>query len=142
MFIEKARNLEKAQAIGGIVIDHNLSLKSSNGAIFSMTGDGNNNVNIPFVLMFKDQAFQLLNLLSKYPKLIIYIGEEQFLRESFYQQLDYLENLIESFSQITKKWFYGQEFQNNKQCSIIPEKLKELELIINQQIEESKNRMV
>ena len=29
MFIEKARYLEDAHAIGGIVIDHNLSLKSS-----------------------------------------------------------------------------------------------------------------
>jgi mannosidase alpha-like ER degradation enhancer 3 len=80
MFIEKARYLEKAQAIGGIVIDQHLSLKSANGALFSMTGDGNNDVNIPLVLMFKDQALQLFNLLSKQPKLIVYLGDENYLR--------------------------------------------------------------
>jgi hypothetical protein len=138
MFIEKARYLEKAQAIGGIVIDYNLSLKSSNGAIFSMTGDGNDNVNIPFVLMFKDQAFKLLNYLSNQPKLIVYIGDEKFLKNSFYQQINYLESLIEPSIQITDKWFYGQIFKNNKQCSIVPKKLKHLELIINRQIERSK----
>jgi len=135
MFIEKARNLEKAQAIGGIVIDHNLSLKSSNGVMFSMSGDGNNNVNIPLVLMFKDQALQLLNFLSKQPNLIVYIGEEDFLKESFYQQIDYLESLIEPFNQTTKRWFYGQIELFKKQCSIVPKKLKPLELIINQQVE-------
>jgi hypothetical protein len=135
MFIEKARNLEKAQAIGGIVIDHNLSLKSSNGVMFSMSGDGNNNVNIPLVLMFKDQALQLLNFLSKQPNLIVYIGEEDFLKENFYQQIDYLESLIEPFNQTTKRWFYGQIELFKKQCSIISKKLKPLELIINQQVE-------
>jgi len=133
MFIEKARYLEKAQAIGGIVIDYNLSLKSSNGAIFSMTGDGNDNVNIPFVLMFKDQAFKLLNYLSNQPKLIVYIGDEKFLKKSFYQQINYLESLIEPFNQTTDKWFYGQIFKNHKQCSIVPKKLKRLELIINRE---------
>jgi hypothetical protein len=131
MFIEKARYLEKAQAIGGIVIDHNISLKSSNGAIFSMSGDGHNNVNIPLVLMFKDEAFHLLNLLSKQPKLIIYIGDEKYLKESFYQQIHYLESL---FNPITERSIYGQ-LKLFQQCSVLSEKLKQLELTIQRQIE-------
>ncbi len=137
MFIEKARYLEKSQAIGGIVIDHNISLKSSNGAIFSMTGDGNNNVNIPLVLMFKDEAFHLLHLLSKQPKLIIFIGDEKYLKESFYQQIDYLESL---FKPITKRWIYG-ESKLFKQCSIISNKLKQLELSIQRQVEHNQTSM-
>jgi hypothetical protein len=138
MFIEKARYLEAAQAIGGIVIDHNLALKSTNGAMFSMTGDGNNDVHIPLVLMFKDQALQLLNLVSKQPKLIVYMGDENYLIPSFYQQLDYLQSLIEPFNQTTERWFYGQMKSFQKQCSIVPKILKRLESIINQRIEISK----
>ncbi|CAF2734206.1 unnamed protein product [Rotaria sp. Silwood2] len=134
MFIEKARYLENAQAIAGIVIDNNMSLNSSNGAIFSMSGDGQTNVNIPLVLMFKDEADQLLYLLSIQPKLIVYIGEEYRLMDSFYEQTDYLESLIEPFNQITNKWIYGQMelFKKNKQCSVVPNNLKELELTIKQ----------
>ena len=75
-----------------------------------MTGDGNNNIHIPLVLMFKDEAFQLLHLLSKQPNLIIYIGDENYLIDSFYQQIDYLESLIEPFNQITEQmdlWTIG-----------------------------------
>ncbi|CAF3706209.1 unnamed protein product [Rotaria socialis] len=139
MFIEKARHLENAQAIAGIVIDNNLSLKSSTGAIFSMSGDGNNNVNIPLVLMFKDEAFQLVNLLLKQPKLILYMGDENYLMDSFYQQMDYLNTLIGPFYQTTDRWIYGQwEFcKTNIQCSVVPKNLKELELTIKKQTENS-----
>ncbi|CAF1134820.1 unnamed protein product [Adineta steineri] len=135
MFIEKARQLENARAMGGIVIDHNTSLKSSNEGIFSMTGDGNNNVNIPLVLMFKEEAFHLLHLLSKQPNLIVYIGDERFFKESFYQQTEILESLIEPFNQTNEKWVYGQDkwFKRKNLCSIVPKKLKQLELAIHQQ---------
>jgi hypothetical protein len=136
MFIEKARQLQYAHAVGGIVIDHNTSLKSSNGAIFSMTGDGNNNIRIPLVLMFKDEAFQLLHLLSKQPNLIVYIGEEKHFQESFYQQIELLESLIHPFNQTTEKWFYGQIkwFKKKIICPIIPKKFKQLELAIHREI--------
>ena len=133
MFIEKARQLEYAQAIGGIVIDHNASLKSSNGAIFSMTGDGNNNVRIPLVLMFKEEAFQLLHALSHQPNIIVYIGEEKRLRASFYEQLDYLESLLPPFNQTCEKWIYGQ--RRPPRCSLISNKLKLFESFILRDIE-------
>ncbi|CAF3956559.1 unnamed protein product [Adineta steineri] len=137
MFIDKARRLENAHATGGIILDHNLSLKSLNNSVFSMTDDGSSIVDIPLVLMFKDEAVQLLYLLSKQPDLIIYIGDENYLSESFYQQMNYLENLIEPSNPITKRWFYGhmELFNKDKQCSIVPDKLKQLELIIKQQVE-------
>jgi hypothetical protein len=134
MFIEKARQLESAQAIGGIVIDHNTSIKSLNNGIFSMTGDGLNNLHIPLVLMFKDEAFQLLHFLSKYPNLIVYIGEEKFLKETFYQQLDILENLIQPFIQTSQKWIYGEKnlFKKKLFCPVVPKILEQLELAIYQ----------
>lgn len=130
MFIEKARQLESAQAVAGIVIDNNSSLKYSNGALFSMSGDGHNNVHIPFVLMFKDEAFQLFNILLNQPDLIVYIGEENRLLQSFYQQIDHLETFIGPFNRTTDKWFYGQIKLFEKQCSILPTYLKDLEFEI------------
>jgi hypothetical protein len=57
--------------------------------------------------------------------------------DSFYQQIDYLESLIEPFNQTTKIWIYGQLdlFKKNRQCSIVPDKLKQLELTIKRQVE-------
>jgi len=142
MFIEKARRLENVHAIAGIVIDHNTSLKSSNGEIFSMTGDANNNVHIPLVLMFKEEAFQLLHLLSRQPNLIVYIGEEKLLKESFYQQMEVLESLIEPFNQTNEKWIYGQTkwFEKKFSCPMVSKKLKQLELAIHQEDTESVNK--
>ncbi|UJR14516.1 hypothetical protein I4U23_001512 [Adineta vaga] len=141
MFIDKARHLEHVHAVGGIVIDHNLSLTSSSGSMFSMTGDGNNNVQIPLVLMFKDEAFQLLHLLSKQPQLIVYIGDENYLMESFYQQIDYLESLVDLLKQKTLRWFYGQQelFDRKTQCFIVPKSLEKFELTIQQYMNYTNN---
>ncbi|CAF0742825.1 unnamed protein product [Adineta ricciae] len=142
MFIDKARSLEHANAIGGIVIDHNLSLASSTGSIFSMTGDGNNNVHIPLVLMFKDEAFQLLHLLSKQPYLIIYIGDGNYLAESFYAQIDYIESLVDASKRINRRWTYGQHemIDQKKQCLVISEKLIRFETRIKQYVTRTNNK--
>ena len=145
MFIEKARQLEYARAMGGIVIDHNTSLKASNGAIFSMTGDGNNDVRIPLVLMFKDEAFQLLHLLSHQPNLIVYIGEEKQLEESFYQQMNSLESLMQPWNGTSERWTYGHWPKTRRLCAEVPMKLKALESIMrrnSQQQRESDRQSV
>ena len=132
MFIEKARQLESVQAAGGIIIDHNTSLKSSNNAIFSMTGDGYNNVHIPVVLMFKDEAFQLLHLLSKDPNLIVYIGDEKYFRQSFYQQTEWLEYLMKSSKPTSRRWIYGQRWNF---CPLISKALREYQNLVDQPME-------
>lgn len=137
MFIEKARHLQNVRSIGGIVIDHNTSIKSSNNQIFSMTGDGNNDVQIPLVLMFKDEAFQLLNLLSHQSDLIVYIGEERRLAESFYEQIDFLDSIVPPFNQNSSRWIYGQlkSFEFYRNCRTIPMRLKSLEALIQSKFE-------
>ena len=81
--------------------------------------------------MFIDEAFQLLHFLSKYPNLIVYVGDEKYLKESFYQQMDILESLIEPFNGTSQKWIYVQI--KNRICPIVPQKLEELESFIQQQ---------
>jgi len=135
MFIDKARYLEQGNASGGIILDYNLSLKTSHNGIFSMTGDGNNNVSIPVVLMFKEQAFQLLNLVTQSPDLIVYIGEEKYLRESFYEQIEEIENMVLVNKQQSRRYVYGDR---EELCWKLTEELSELEQIVNQPIEISK----
>lgn len=134
MFIDKARQLEQVQARAGIIIDHNTSLKSANGVLLSMTGDGFNNVIIPVVLMFKDEAFQLLNFLSQNPNLIVYIGDEQYFHESFLQQIEYLESLISSLNGTCSKWIYEKKsFERITPC--LSKQLKSFERLLHSQIE-------
>lgn len=139
MFIEKARQLERTHAMGGIVIDRNLSFESTNIGMFSMNGDGNDNVHIPLVLMFKDQAMQLTDLLAQQQtNFILYIGDEKYFQESFYQQFDHLQSLIEPNKQTSKRWFYGQIERFYQQCTIVPERLRSFERIVHQHVEISK----
>ena len=132
MFIDKARQLESVQAAGGIVIDHNTSLKSSNGAIFSMTGDGVNNVHIALVLMFQDEAFQLLHLLSKDPNLIVYIGDEKYFRQSFYYHTEWLEYLIRSSNLTSPRWIYGRR---TNFCPLPSKTYRQYQMLVDQPYE-------
>ena len=66
---EKARLLEKAGAKGGIVIDNNKGSTSSNSPLFSMSGDGVDDVSIPMVFVFYNDAKELLESLKSHPKM-------------------------------------------------------------------------
>ncbi|XP_041368922.1 ER degradation-enhancing alpha-mannosidase-like protein 3 [Gigantopelta aegis] len=61
MFVDKARNLEKAGAIGGIVIDHNEGSSADSQALFAMSGDGKNDITIPMVFLFKKEGAELVS---------------------------------------------------------------------------------
>lgn len=138
MFVEKTRHLERAQAVGALIIDHEQSLNISNGSMFSMSGDDNDNVQIPAVLMFKDEAFRLLHLLSKRPRMIVYIGDDGHLADSFYEQMDYLESLLKPWTGTTRRWIYDQrgvwEWKQSH-CSIVPKALSRLESIVKRHVE-------
>ncbi|XP_058801415.1 ER degradation-enhancing alpha-mannosidase-like protein 3 [Phymastichus coffea] len=65
MFIDKARILQKAGAIAGIVFDNTPSSSVHNSPMFAMSGDGKHvdDVTIPFIFLFKAEAKQLLQAL-------------------------------------------------------------------------------
>ena len=56
--------MEKAGAKGGIVVDHNKGTTSSNSPLFSMSGDGTDDVSIPMVFLFSNDAKELLESLQ------------------------------------------------------------------------------
>ncbi|XP_025112194.1 ER degradation-enhancing alpha-mannosidase-like protein 3 isoform X2 [Pomacea canaliculata] len=64
MFVDKARNLQRVGAIGGIVVDHMEGSSSENQPLFAMSGDGTNDVTIPLVFLYHSQGQQLLLTLA------------------------------------------------------------------------------
>uniref|UniRef100_A0A8C1BYB2 alpha-1,2-Mannosidase n=1 Tax=Cyprinus carpio carpio TaxID=630221 RepID=A0A8C1BYB2_CYPCA len=65
MFAEKARHIQKAGAIGGIVIDDNEGSSSDTAPLFQMAGDGRNtdDVTLPLLFLFHKEGNILLEVL-------------------------------------------------------------------------------
>nr|KAG5703061.1 hypothetical protein BaRGS_016222 [Batillaria attramentaria] len=64
MFVDKARNLQRIGAKGGIVLDHNAGSSSDTQPLFAMSGDGMNDVTIPLVFLYYQEGHDLLKLLG------------------------------------------------------------------------------
>ncbi|XP_031780380.1 ER degradation-enhancing alpha-mannosidase-like protein 3 [Nasonia vitripennis] len=77
MFVDKARRIQKAGAIAGIVLDNVPGSNVQNSPMFAMSGDGKqvDDVTIPFVFLFSAEASQLLQaIISAHGSLIVTIG--------------------------------------------------------------------
>ncbi|XP_012259951.2 ER degradation-enhancing alpha-mannosidase-like protein 3 isoform X2 [Athalia rosae] len=78
MFVEKARRVQKAGAIAGIVLDNVAGSSASTFPMFAMSGDGNeaDYVVIPIVFLFNAQAVRLLGAMGDGGgELVVTIGE-------------------------------------------------------------------
>lgn len=76
MFIDKARQLQQIGAVGGIVIDNHPESSSKQSPMFAMSGDGNNDVTIPLVFLFSQDAKVLLSTLDVNPLLEVTLAEK------------------------------------------------------------------
>ncbi|XP_067662725.1 ER degradation-enhancing alpha-mannosidase-like protein 3 isoform X1 [Haliotis asinina] len=65
MFVDKARNLQKAGAVGGIVLDQNEGSTSESQTLFAMSGDGQNDITIPMVFLFRKEGNAIISVLSQ-----------------------------------------------------------------------------
>ncbi|XP_055897620.1 ER degradation-enhancing alpha-mannosidase-like protein 3 isoform X3 [Biomphalaria glabrata] len=77
MFVDKARNLQKKGALGGIVIDQAQGSSSELVSLFAMSGDGTNNVIIPMVFLFWKQGQDLLETMQRYPDVLIELSSKE-----------------------------------------------------------------
>lgn len=75
MFVEKARKIQKAGAIGGIVLDNTPGSSSATSPMFAMSGDGNDDIKIPVVFLFAQDANKLLLALTYNPTTEVTISE-------------------------------------------------------------------
>lgn len=95
MFVDKARRAQKAGAVGAIIIDNVPGSTAATSPMFSMSGDGTDDVVIPAVLLFAEDASKLLLALSQDPKIKVTIKEyknegepvQQNEEESVFQKL-------------------------------------------------------
>ncbi|CAL1540392.1 unnamed protein product [Lymnaea stagnalis] len=74
MFVDKARNLQKSGAVGGIVFDQAQGSSSDVLSLFAMSGDGTNDVTIPMVFLFWKQGQDLFETLNGYPDLVVEVA--------------------------------------------------------------------
>lgn len=77
MFVEKARKVQKYGAVGAIIIDNTPGSNAASSPMFSMSGDGTDDVNIPTVFLFAADAAKLLFALSRDAGIEVTIAEHK-----------------------------------------------------------------
>ncbi|XP_058641323.1 ER degradation-enhancing alpha-mannosidase-like protein 3 isoform X3 [Onychostoma macrolepis] len=87
MFAEKARHIQKAGAIGGIVIDDNEGSSSDTAPLFQMAGDGRNtdDVTLPLLFLFHKEGNILLEALKEYREVEVLLSDKARDRESIFK---------------------------------------------------------
>uniref|UniRef100_A0A4W4GID1 alpha-1,2-Mannosidase n=1 Tax=Electrophorus electricus TaxID=8005 RepID=A0A4W4GID1_ELEEL len=78
MFAEKARHIQKAGAIGGIVIDDNEGSSSDTAPLFQMAGDGRStdDVTLPLLFLFHKEGSILLQALKEHREVEVLLSEK------------------------------------------------------------------
>uniref|UniRef100_A0A8C9VWN5 alpha-1,2-Mannosidase n=1 Tax=Scleropages formosus TaxID=113540 RepID=A0A8C9VWN5_SCLFO len=78
MFAEKARHIQKAGALGGIVIDDNEGSSSDTAPLFQMAGDGRNtdDVTLPLLFLFHKEGNILLEALREYKEVEVLLSDK------------------------------------------------------------------
>ncbi|XP_018408472.1 PREDICTED: ER degradation-enhancing alpha-mannosidase-like protein 3 isoform X3 [Nanorana parkeri] len=78
MFAEKARNVQKSGAIGGIVIDDNDGSSSDTAPLFQMAGDGKNtdDITIPMLFLFSKEGNIILDAIREYQEVEVLLSDK------------------------------------------------------------------
>ncbi|XP_069593369.1 ER degradation-enhancing alpha-mannosidase-like protein 3 isoform X2 [Ranitomeya imitator] len=78
MFAEKARNVQKSGAIGGIVIDDNDGSSSDTASLFQMAGDGKNtdDISIPMLFLFSKEGNIILDAVHEYKEVEVLLSDK------------------------------------------------------------------
>ncbi|XKL61531.1 hypothetical protein PGB90_008588 [Kerria lacca] len=111
MFVEKARKLEKAGAVGGIIVDNIADSSSETWPLFAMSGDGKDDVNIPVVFLFTHEAKMLIDAATKEPNLNVTLSQLQTDKTERIRKMD-ADNSLEKFKGSLEGIFYKPD---NKQ---------------------------
>uniref|UniRef100_A0A3P8QV49 alpha-1,2-Mannosidase n=1 Tax=Astatotilapia calliptera TaxID=8154 RepID=A0A3P8QV49_ASTCA len=78
MFAEKARHIQKAGAIGGIVVDDNEGSSSDTAPLFQMAGDGRStdDITLPLLFLFHKEGNILLEALKEYREVEVLLSDK------------------------------------------------------------------
>nr|XP_043899113.1 ER degradation-enhancing alpha-mannosidase-like protein 3 isoform X2 [Solea senegalensis] len=93
MFAEKARHVQKAGAIGGIVIDDNEGSSSDTAPLFQMAGDGRNteDITLPLLFVFHKEGNILLEALKVYREVEVLLSDKARDRAAIFKGVDVQE---------------------------------------------------
>lgn len=78
MFIEKAKIIQEAGALAGIVLDTTIGSSSTTSPMFAMSGDGTttDEIKIPFVFLFNTEATELVRaIIDSENDIVVTIGK-------------------------------------------------------------------
>ncbi|XP_058493620.1 ER degradation-enhancing alpha-mannosidase-like protein 3 isoform X1 [Solea solea] len=97
MFAEKARHVQKAGAIGGIVIDDNDGSSSDTAPLFQMAGDGRNteDITMPLLFVFHKEGNILLEALKVYREVEVLLSDKARDRAAIFKGKPLPGSLIE-----------------------------------------------
>ncbi|XP_061895272.1 ER degradation-enhancing alpha-mannosidase-like protein 3 isoform X1 [Entelurus aequoreus] len=78
MFAEKARHIQKAGAIGGVVVDDNEGSSSDTAPLFQMAGDGRSteDITLPLLFLFHKEGNILLEALKEYREVEVLLSDK------------------------------------------------------------------
>ncbi|XP_060933681.1 ER degradation-enhancing alpha-mannosidase-like protein 3 isoform X1 [Limanda limanda] len=88
MFAEKARHIQKAGAIGGIVVDDNEGSSSDTAPLFQMAGDGRStdDVTMPLLFLFHKEGNILLEALKEYREVEVLLSDKARDRAAIFKE--------------------------------------------------------
>ncbi|XP_051480350.1 ER degradation-enhancing alpha-mannosidase-like protein 3 isoform X2 [Apus apus] len=100
MFAEKARNIQKAGAIGGIVIDDNEGSSSDTAPLFQMAGDGKNtdDITIPMLFLFNKEGNIILDAIREYEAVEVLLSDKAKDRATIFKDLE-METMDQKLSE-------------------------------------------
>uniref|UniRef100_A0A4W3JLL5 alpha-1,2-Mannosidase n=1 Tax=Callorhinchus milii TaxID=7868 RepID=A0A4W3JLL5_CALMI len=122
MFAEKARNAQKAGAIGGIVMDDNEASSSDTAPLFQMAGDGRNteDVTIPMLFLFNKEGNIILDAMQEYQEVEVLLSDKAKDRSKFCTNAN--KPSQDSFNTEIENWECQKEVASHdeRSCNVKP----------------------
>ncbi|XP_050360465.1 ER degradation-enhancing alpha-mannosidase-like protein 3 [Nymphalis io] len=82
-FAQKVRNIQEAGAALAIILDNVKDSSYETTALFAMSGDGKDDIEIPAVFLFSREGLYLTVSLLQNPELVVTVGELRSLKKQF-----------------------------------------------------------
>ncbi|XP_026761324.1 ER degradation-enhancing alpha-mannosidase-like protein 3 [Galleria mellonella] len=82
-FAQKVRNMQAANVKLAIIIDNVPDSTQENTALFAMSGDGKDDIEIPAVFLFSQEGQYLLDTYSNNPEIVVTVGELKSLKRQY-----------------------------------------------------------
>nr|KAF6413138.1 ER degradation enhancing alpha-mannosidase like protein 3 [Molossus molossus] len=120
MFAEKARNIQNAGAIGGIVIDDNEGSSSDTAPLFQMAGDGKDtdDITIPMLFLFSKEGSILLDAIREYEEVEVLLSDKARDRAAILKDAE-TENEEQPFSENDSQNQSAEQMAGSQEADLV-----------------------